>query len=145
MVRQEQRYVQKAEEVPSPAADLLARASLLAEMVKGLVSTLHSHRIYLFGSRARGGAGPDSGYAGCKRRRMCSCGPAQSSRAGCTYQPQSCARGSCSMPLDLQEVADTRVWLHRALEDLGSAEVPASPNVGFTGTAVFHPFTPRGG
>ncbi|MBI2939102.1 MAG: HEPN domain-containing protein [Chloroflexi bacterium] len=42
------------------------------------------------------------------------------------------------MLLDPQKVADTREWLRKALEDLGSAEVLAHPSVGFVGPAVFH-------
>lgn len=34
----------------------------LAEIVHRLVATFHPERIYLFGSRARGDAGPDSDY-----------------------------------------------------------------------------------
>lgn len=36
--------------------------SVLAEMVRRLVDELHPSRIYLFGSRAQGEAGPDSDY-----------------------------------------------------------------------------------
>ena len=35
---------------------------ILAEIVRRLIETLHPERIYLFGSRARGDAGPDSDY-----------------------------------------------------------------------------------
>ena len=45
---------------PSPA--LLARDPVLAEIVRRLVEAFQPERIYLFGSRARGDAGPDSDY-----------------------------------------------------------------------------------
>lgn len=48
--------------VRSPAGDLLARDPVLAEIVRRLVAALHPARLYLFGSRARGEAGPDSDY-----------------------------------------------------------------------------------
>ena len=35
---------------------------ILAEIVRRLIETLHPERIYLFGSRARGDADPDSDY-----------------------------------------------------------------------------------
>jgi predicted nucleotidyltransferase len=35
---------------------------ILAEIVRRLIEALHPERIYLFGSRARGDAGPDSDY-----------------------------------------------------------------------------------
>lgn len=35
---------------------------ILAEIVRRLIEMLHPERIYLFGSRARGDAGPDSDY-----------------------------------------------------------------------------------
>uniref|UniRef100_A0A7C2WJK7 Nucleotidyltransferase domain-containing protein n=1 Tax=Thermorudis sp. TaxID=1969470 RepID=A0A7C2WJK7_9BACT len=44
------------------ATDLLARDPVLAEIVRRLVDALHPDRVYLFGSRARGDAGPDSDY-----------------------------------------------------------------------------------
>ena len=46
----------------SREADLLVRDPILAEMVNRLVATLNPRRIYLFGSQARGDAGPDSDY-----------------------------------------------------------------------------------
>ena len=42
----------------TPSAD----APLLAEMVKRLVAVYHPESIYLFGSAARGNAGPDSDF-----------------------------------------------------------------------------------
>ena len=44
--------------LPSPSAD----SPVLAEMVCRLVDAYHPERIYLFGSVARGEAGPDSDY-----------------------------------------------------------------------------------
>lgn len=41
---------------------LLEQDPVLHEMVDRLVHALHPERIYLFGSRARGNAGPDSDY-----------------------------------------------------------------------------------
>jgi predicted nucleotidyltransferase len=41
---------------------LLDREPLLREVVDRLVTALHPQRIYLFGSQARGDAGPDSDY-----------------------------------------------------------------------------------
>lgn len=46
----------------SPVAGLPAGDAVLAEMVDRLVHALHPEQIYLFGSRARGDAGPDSDY-----------------------------------------------------------------------------------
>jgi predicted nucleotidyltransferase len=40
----------------------LDQETLLREMVNRLVNALHPERIYLFGSRARGDAQPDSDY-----------------------------------------------------------------------------------
>lgn len=36
--------------------------SIVAEIVSRLVATYHPERVYLFGSKARGDAGPDSDY-----------------------------------------------------------------------------------
>ncbi|MDR7489636.1 MAG: nucleotidyltransferase domain-containing protein [Armatimonadota bacterium] len=41
---------------------LLSRDAKLAEVVRRLVAAYHPERIYLFGSVARGDAGPDSDY-----------------------------------------------------------------------------------
>jgi len=41
---------------------LLAADPVLAEIVRRLVASYQPERIYLFGSRARGDAGPDSDY-----------------------------------------------------------------------------------
>ncbi len=41
---------------------MLERDELLAEIVRRLVGAYDPSRIYLFGSRARGDAGPDSDY-----------------------------------------------------------------------------------
>jgi predicted nucleotidyltransferase len=41
---------------------IVERDPKLAEMVRRLVAELHPERIYLFGSHARGDAGPDSDY-----------------------------------------------------------------------------------
>lgn len=43
-------------------AGILQRDELLAEIVRRLVEAYEPSRIYLFGSRARGDAGPDSDY-----------------------------------------------------------------------------------
>ena len=42
--------------------DLLRHDSILAEIVRRLVDAYRPERIYLFGSKARGEAGPDSDY-----------------------------------------------------------------------------------
>ncbi len=47
---------------PRVAEDLLAADPLLREMVRRLVAAVSPQRIYLFGSRARGDARPDSDY-----------------------------------------------------------------------------------
>jgi predicted nucleotidyltransferase len=47
---------------PPVAAQLLRRDERLAEIVRRLVSAYHPERIYLFGSAARGEAGPESDY-----------------------------------------------------------------------------------
>lgn len=41
---------------------ILQRDPLLADMVRRLVAAYQPERVYLFGSRARGDAGPDSDY-----------------------------------------------------------------------------------
>jgi predicted nucleotidyltransferase len=46
----------------NPDADVLEHDPALAEIVRRLVEALRPDRIYLFGSRARGEAGPDSDY-----------------------------------------------------------------------------------
>ena len=51
-----------ADRGPFPADELLAHDSVLAETVRRLVAALEPERIYLFGSVARGEAGPDSDY-----------------------------------------------------------------------------------
>jgi predicted nucleotidyltransferase len=51
-----------ANQARSPDADLFAHDPVLAEIVRRLVDALHPDRIYLFGSRARDEAGPDSDY-----------------------------------------------------------------------------------
>jgi len=43
-------------------AEIVKNDPILAEMVKRLVEALKPERIFLFGSRARGDAGPDSDY-----------------------------------------------------------------------------------
>jgi predicted nucleotidyltransferase len=42
--------------------DILRDDPVLAEIVRRLVATYEPERIYLFGSKARGDAGPDSDY-----------------------------------------------------------------------------------
>jgi uncharacterized protein len=59
---QEQRNLASVNQGRSPERDLLARELLLAEIVRRLVKTCQPERIYLFGSMARGDAGPDSDY-----------------------------------------------------------------------------------
>jgi predicted nucleotidyltransferase len=46
----------------NPVAHLLDRDPLLAEIIRRLVAAYQPERIYLFGSTARGDAGPDSDY-----------------------------------------------------------------------------------
>jgi hypothetical protein len=41
---------------------ILADDRILAELVRRLVEAFHPERIFLFGSKARGDAGPDSDY-----------------------------------------------------------------------------------
>lgn len=53
---------QRREIEHSASHDLLARDTVLREIVKRLIHTLNPVRIYLFGSRARGESGPDSDY-----------------------------------------------------------------------------------
>jgi len=43
-------------------AGLLARDAVLAEVVRRLTDAYRPERVYLFGSKARGDAGPDSDY-----------------------------------------------------------------------------------
>lgn len=51
-----------AKQTVSSATNLLAREPPLAEIVSRLVDAYQPERIYLFGSVARGDAGPDSDY-----------------------------------------------------------------------------------
>lgn len=46
----------------APDHDLLERDPVLRKIVERLVETLRPRRIYLFGFKARGDAGPDSDY-----------------------------------------------------------------------------------
>jgi len=46
----------------SPQTEILERDSVLAEIVRRLVEAYQPRRVYLFGSKARGDAGPDSDY-----------------------------------------------------------------------------------
>ena len=62
MAAQEQRNMTSADQVRSLERDLLARDPVLAEIVRRLVKACQPERIYLFGSMARGDAGPDSDY-----------------------------------------------------------------------------------
>lgn len=45
-----------------PDLELLSRDPILAQIVRRLVAAYEPQRIYLFGSQARGDAGPDSDY-----------------------------------------------------------------------------------
>ncbi len=46
----------------SAQTEILERDSVLAEIVRRLVQAYQPRRVYLFGSKARGDAGPDSDY-----------------------------------------------------------------------------------
>jgi uncharacterized protein len=59
---QEQQNMTSVGHVWSLEGDLLARDPILAEIVRRLVKAYQPERIYLFGSMARGDAGPDSDY-----------------------------------------------------------------------------------
>jgi uncharacterized protein len=59
---QEQRNLTSVDQGRSLERDLLARNPVLSEIVRRLVKTCQPERIYLFGSMARGDAGPDSDY-----------------------------------------------------------------------------------
>lgn len=62
MAAQEQRNMTSVDKVRSLERDLLGREPVLAEIVRRLVKACQPERIYLFGSMARGDAGPDSDY-----------------------------------------------------------------------------------
>ncbi len=62
MATQQQRNLTSVDQGRSLERDLLAREPLLAEIVQRLVKACQPERIYLFGSMARGDAGPDSDY-----------------------------------------------------------------------------------
>ncbi len=62
MATHEQRNPTGADQTRSSDADLLARDRRLAEIVRRLLDAYQPERIYLFGSVARGDAGPDSDY-----------------------------------------------------------------------------------
>jgi predicted nucleotidyltransferase len=59
---QEQQNMTSVDQVRSLERDLLGRDPVLAEIVRRLVKACQPERIYLFGSMARGDAGPDSDY-----------------------------------------------------------------------------------
>jgi uncharacterized protein len=62
MATPERHGITNVEQIQSPATDLLAQDPVLREMVQRLVAAVNPERIYLFGSMARGDAGPDSDY-----------------------------------------------------------------------------------
>jgi predicted nucleotidyltransferase len=59
---QEQQSMTSVGQVRSLEGALLACDPILAEIVRRLIKTCQPERIYLFGSMARGDAGPDSDY-----------------------------------------------------------------------------------
>jgi hypothetical protein len=98
--------------------EILGQDPALAELAGRLVEAYVPERVYLFGSKARGDAGPDSDYdlmvivpddAPAERRR---------SRLALWVQclQLSCGRGGCSMPGDASVVGETK-----AAKDLGAA------------------------
>ena len=137
MATQEQRNPTGADQTRSPDPDLLARDRRLAEIVRRLLDAYQPERIYLFGSVARGEAGPDSDYdllvvvpddAPPERRDsalayrvlreqvsppMFWCAPIHTSRRGATSrhpcQGRSFGKGGSCMP------HDPRLWLTRGL------------------------------
>jgi predicted nucleotidyltransferase len=62
MATQEQGHLTSVDQGRSLERSLLAREPLLAEIVRRLGRAIEPERIYLFGSMARGDAGPDSDY-----------------------------------------------------------------------------------
>lgn len=56
------RWLEEAGGSRAVVAELLTRDPALAEIVRRLVEAYRPQRIYLFGSKARGDAGPDSDY-----------------------------------------------------------------------------------
>lgn len=62
MVDREQSALTTPNGAQSLETDLLDRDPVLREIVDRLVATLNPRRLYLFGSQARGDAGPDSDY-----------------------------------------------------------------------------------
>lgn len=58
----ERRHVTNVDPIRPLETNVVAGDPVLAEIVRRLVDALHPDRIYLFGSRARGEAGPDSDY-----------------------------------------------------------------------------------
>jgi hypothetical protein len=123
-------------------------------------------RIYLFGSKARGDARPDSDYdlllvvpddalperrdSKLAYRALWEIGAASDvivwersrferrSRVVCSLPAKYCARGVFSMPHDPELVAETRDWLQRAAHDLGAGRVDLGVESPFTEDAVFH-------
>ncbi len=62
MARRERQDLRSVDQVRPPEADLPAHDPVLAEIVRRLVAAYQPERVYLFGSVARGEAGPDSDY-----------------------------------------------------------------------------------
>ena len=57
-----ERWLEQAYVARGSSSGLLERDPILAEIVRRLVEAYQPDRIYLFGSKARGDAGPDSDY-----------------------------------------------------------------------------------
>ncbi|MEO6164867.1 MAG: nucleotidyltransferase domain-containing protein [Candidatus Binatia bacterium] len=121
----------------------------LAEIVRRLVEAYQPERIYLFGSKARDQANPDSDYdimvvipdsalaprrrsrlayevlRGTEQQSMSWCGRESHLKSGFTSKPRSrllfSAKESYFMPHDAERVSETRAWILKSARDLQAA------------------------
>ena len=147
-------------------ADSAVLSAELAEVTRRLAEAYEPERIYLFGSHARGEAGPDSDYdllvvvpddAPKERRRsrlayevlrgtgtaadvlVCTHSYFEDRRTLKASLPLlSCGKGASSMALDPRAV-DVQAWLRKAELDLrAAAHDLTDPDGALTADAVFH-------
>ncbi len=145
---------------------MLAEDRVLAELVRRLVEAFHPEKIFLFGSKARGEAGPDSDYdllvlvgdeAPPERRRSRLAYQAlRGTRtaadvlvwsrkefvAVCTWphpcRPSLTVKGFCFMPVDPVLIAETKAWLRKAAYDLRAASHSLTASPPLLEDVVFH-------
>ena len=147
-------------------SDDVATDSKLAEVVRRLVEAHQPECIYLFGSMARGEAGPYSDYdllvvvpddapperysSKLAYETLWGTGTAadvivwersrfdRRAHVVCSCPPRCCAKGGWCMPHDPELVSETRAWLVKADHDLRAGEVDLVPDPPLTMDVVFH-------